>query len=99
MGIVIQEFQKIQLENLQSPNNYSMSGLKIAFILLVITMISASASAGCAPGYKICLPDLGICMDMNLLGRSTDDCKQRLEDCGSDVSCITKVLLECAGIG
>ena len=47
---VIWDFKKIQLENLYSPyiffNNYSMSGAKIAFILLVITMISASASAG-----------------------------------------------------
>ena len=32
-----------------------------------------------------------------ILAGYPEDCKQRLEDCGSDVSCITKVLLECAG--
>merc|ERR1712055_375925 len=72
---VIRDFKKIQLENLYSPyiffNNYSMSGAKIAFILLVITMISASASAGCGPDCKLCSLDLNMCLDSNLFGRST----------------------------
>merc|ERR1711872_480080 len=68
MGTVIQEFQLIQLQILQSPsclNNYSMSGAKIAFILFVITMLTASASAGadsCCQEKGVPEICLGICM-------------------------------------
>merc|ERR1712126_500376 len=72
MGTVIQEFQLIQLQILQSPtsdlNNYSMSGAKIAFILLVITMLTASASGG-KIAVDCCIekgiPDIcnGLCID------------------------------------
>merc|ERR1711872_110273 len=69
MGTVIQEFQLIQLQILQSPyvclNNYSMYGAKIAFILLVINMLTASASAGadsCCQEKGVPRICLGICM-------------------------------------
>merc|ERR1712168_1413003 len=105
MGQLFKSFKRYNFKTFNLPfclSNYSMSGAKIAFLLLVITMISASASAGeCSPGCKICSCNvLGcMCLDSNLFGRSTENCKQRLEDCGSDVSCVTKVLLECAGLG
>merc|ERR1712126_532956 len=49
-------------------NNYSMSGAKIAFILLVITMLTASASGGkiaVACCIEKGIPDIcnGLCID------------------------------------
>merc|ERR1712126_313675 len=67
MGQLFKSFNRYNFKSFNHPtsclNNYSMSGAKIAFILLVITMLTASASADSCCQEKG-VPDicLGICM-------------------------------------